>query len=30
MLEAFDDLAHAVFERGQTVLLGEEAHVVAA
>lgn len=29
MLEAFDDLAHAVFERGQTVLLVEEAHVVA-
>lgn len=29
MLEAFDDLARAVYERGQTVLLVEEAHVVA-
>ncbi|HVL86419.1 MAG TPA: DUF87 domain-containing protein, partial [Candidatus Thermoplasmatota archaeon] len=29
MLEAFDHLAHAVYERGETVLLVEEAHVVA-
>lgn len=29
MLEAFDHLAHAVYERGQTVLLVEEAHIVA-
>ncbi|HVL88514.1 MAG TPA: hypothetical protein VM681_11005, partial [Candidatus Thermoplasmatota archaeon] len=29
MLEAFDHLAHAIYDRGDTVLLIEEAHVVA-
>ena len=28
MLEAYNELAHAVYERGQAVLLTEEAHVV--
>lgn len=29
MKEAYDHLAHAVYERGSTVLLTEEAHVIA-